>query len=36
MTALPPFAQMIADMNGPGPLGSRILCVQVHGGKPTM
>jgi hypothetical protein len=36
MAALPPITQVIADMNGPGPLGSSILCVQVHGGKPTM
>jgi hypothetical protein len=36
MTALPPFAQVIADMDGPGSVGSRRGWLCVHGGKPTM
>jgi hypothetical protein len=36
MAALPPFAQVVADMDGLGSLGSRRGGVWVHGGKPTM
>jgi hypothetical protein len=36
MAALPPFAQVIADMDGLGWLGSRRGRLCVHGGKPTM
>jgi hypothetical protein len=31
MTALPPFAQMLADMDRLGSLGSRCGCLYVHG-----
>jgi hypothetical protein len=34
MAALPPFAQVIADMGGLGLVGSRRGCVCVHGAKP--
>jgi len=34
--ALPPFAQVIADMDGLSPIGSRRGGVCVHDGKPTM
>ena len=36
MAALPPLAQVIADMDGTGRVGSSGGCVQVHGGEPTM
>jgi hypothetical protein len=36
MTALPPFAQVIADMDGLDTVGSRRGRLCVHGGKPTM
>ena len=36
MAALPPFAQVIADMGGLGSFGSCRGGVCVHGGKPTM
>ena len=36
MAALPPFAQVIADMDGLGSFGSRRGSMCVHGEKPTM
>jgi hypothetical protein len=36
VAALPPFAQVIADMDGLGTVGSRRGGMCVHGGKPTM
>jgi hypothetical protein len=36
VTALPPFAQVIADMDGVGFLGARRGSMCVHAGKPTM
>ena len=36
MAALPPFAQVVADMDGLGSFGSRRGSMCVHGGKPTM
>jgi hypothetical protein len=36
MTALPPIAQVIADMDGLGSLGAGCGSMCVHGGKPTM
>jgi hypothetical protein len=36
MAALPPFAQVIADMDGLASFGSRRGRLCVHGGKPTM
>jgi hypothetical protein len=36
MAALPPFAQVIADMGGLGSVGSRRGRLCVHGAKPTM
>jgi hypothetical protein len=36
MAALPPFAQVIADMGGLGSVGSRRGRLSVHGAKPTM
>jgi hypothetical protein len=36
MAALPPFAQVIADMGGLNPFGSRRGRLCVHDGKPTM
>jgi hypothetical protein len=36
MAALPPLPQVIADMGGPGLVGSRRSGVWVHGGKPSM
>jgi hypothetical protein len=36
MAALPPFAQVIADMDGLGSFGSRRCSMCVHTGKPTM
>ena len=36
MTALPPFAQVIADMGGLGSFRSSRGGVCIHGGKPTM
>jgi hypothetical protein len=35
MAALPPFAQVIADMGGFYAIGSRRRSLCVHGGKPT-
>jgi hypothetical protein len=36
MAALPPFAQVIADMDGRSSVGSRRGGLCVHDGKPTM
>jgi len=36
MAALPPFAQVIADMGGTGWFGSRRGSLCVHGRKPSM
>jgi hypothetical protein len=36
MAALPPFAQVIADMGGLGFFGACRRSMCVHGGKPTM
>jgi hypothetical protein len=36
MAALAPLAQVIADMDGLGAVGSRRSGLCVHGGKPTM